>query len=94
MSITTAFKKISESGYVVNSALMWNRVDLDCLLEEVGYDTFERAALDDLDKDILLNDFFYKVEDHLIEVINELMIDHFATMKENKEPLNVSQKEF
>lgn len=94
MNTTTLFKKLSERGYVHNSALTWNRIDLDCLLQEVGYDTFERAALDDLDKDILLNDFFYKVEDHLIEVINELMIDHFSTMKENKEPLNVSQQEF
>ena len=94
MNTTTLFRKLSEKGYVYNSALTWNRIDLDCVLEEVGYDTFERAAIDDLDKDILLNDFFYKVEDHLIEVINELMIDHFATMKENKEPLNVSQQEF
>jgi len=94
MNTTTLFRKLSEKGYVYNSALTWNRIDLDCVLEEVGYDTFERAAIDNLDKDILLNDFFYKVEDHLIEVINELMIDHFSNMKENKEPLNASQKEF
>ena len=94
MSITTAFKKISESGYVVSAALMWNRVDLEEALMSAGYDTFERAAIDDLDKDILLNDFFYKVEDHLIEVINDLMIEHFANIKANKEPINVSQQEF
>ena len=56
--------------------------------------TIEGAAIDDLDKDILLNDFFYKVEDHLIEVINDLMIEHFANIKANKEPINVSQQEF
>jgi len=94
MNTTTLFRKLSEKGYVYNSALTWDRVDLDCVLQEVGYDIFERADLNDLDKDILLNDFFYKVEDHLIEVINDLMIEHFATMKENKEPLNVSQREF
>lgn len=94
MNTTTLFKKLSEKGYVYNSALTWNRIDLDCVLEEVGFDSFERAAISDLDKDILLNDFFYKVEDHLIETINDLMIDHFATMKDNKEPINVSDLEF
>jgi len=94
MNTTTLFRKLSEKGYVYNSALTWNRIDLAYALKESGFDPFEMAALDDLDKDILLNDFFYKVEDHLIEVINDLMIEHFATMKENKEPLNVSQREF
>ena len=94
MSITTAFRKISESGYAVNSALMWNRVNLEEALISAGYDAFERAAIDNLDKDILLNDFFYKVEDYLIETIMELMLDHFTSMKDNNEPLNVSQQEF
>ena len=94
MNTTTLFRKLSEKGYVYNSALTWNRIDLDCVLEEVGFDSFERAAISDLSKDILLADFFYKVEDHLIETINDLMIDHFATMKDNKEPLNVSDLEF
>lgn len=94
MKTTTLFKKLSEKGYVYNSALTWNRIDLDCALEEVGFDAFERAAISDLDKDILLADFFHKVEDHLIEVINDLMIDHFATIKDNKEPLNISDLEF
>ena len=94
MNITTLFRKLSEEGYVYNSALNWNRIDLDCVLEEVGFDSFERAAVSDLSKDILLADFFDKVEEHLIEVINDLMIDHFATMKDNKEPLNVSDLEF
>ena len=94
MNTTTLFKKLSEKGYVYNSALTWNRIDLDCVLEEVGFDSFERAAISDLDKDILLADFFYKVEDYLIETINDLMIDHFATMKDNKEPINLSEQEF
>jgi hypothetical protein len=94
MNTTTLFRKLSEKGYVHNSALNWNRIDLDCVLEEVGFDSFERAAVSDLSKDILLADFFDKVEEHLIEVINDLMIDHFATMKDNKEPLNVSDLEF
>ena len=94
MNITTLFRKLSEEGYVYNSALTWNRIDLDCVLEEVGFDSFERAAVSDLSKDVLLADFFDKVEEHLIEVINDLMIDHFATMKDNKEPLNVSDLEF
>ena len=94
MNTTTLFRKLSEKGYVYNSALTWNRIDLDCVLEEVGFDSFERAAISDLDKDILLNDFFDKVEDYLIETINDLMIDHFATMKDNKEPINVSDLEF
>lgn len=94
MKTTTLFRKLSEKGYVYNSALTWNRIDLDCVLEEVGFDSFERAAVSDLSKDILLADFFDKVEEHLIEVINDLMIDHFATMKDNKEPLNVSDLEF
>ena len=94
MNTTTLFRKLSEKGYVYNSALTWNRIDLDCVLEEVGFDSFERAAISDLDKDILLADFFYKVEDYLIETINDLMIDHFATMKDNKEPINVSEQEF
>lgn len=94
MNTTTLFRKLSEKGYVYNSALTWNRIDLDCVLEEVGFDSFERAAISDLDKDILLADFFDKVEDYLIETINDLMIDHFATMKENKEPINVADQEF
>lgn len=94
MNTTTLFRKLSEKGYVYNSALTWNRIDLDCVLEEVGFDSFDRAAISDLDKDILLSDFFDKVEDCLIETINDLMIDHFATMKDNKEPLNVSDLEF
>lgn len=94
MKTTTLFRKLSEKGYVYNSALTWNRIDLDCVLEEVGFDAFERAAISDLDKDILLADFFDKVEDYLIETINDLMVDHLATMKDNKEPINVSQQEF
>lgn len=94
MSITTAFKKISESGYVVNSALMWNRVDLEEALMSAGYDAFERAALDDLDKDMLLNDFFNDYEPELIETIREWMETYFTKMKENGKPLNVSQQEF
>jgi hypothetical protein len=94
MNTTTLFRKLSEKGYVYNSALTWNRIDLAYALKEAGFDTFEIAALDDLDKDILLNDFFYKVEDYLVETIMELMLDHFKSMKENNEPLNVSQKEF
>ena len=94
MNTTTLFRKLSEKGYVHNSALNWNRIDLDCVLEESGFDSFERAAISDLDKDILLADFFYKVEDYLIETINDLMIDHFATMKDNNEPINVADQEF
>ena len=94
MSITTAFKKISESGYVVNSALMWNRVDLEEALMSAGYDAFERAALDDLDKDMLLNDFFNDYEPELIETIREWMETYFTKMKENGKPINVSQQEF
>jgi hypothetical protein len=94
MNTTTLFRKLSEKGYVCNSALTWNRIDLDVILEEVGYDAFERAAISDLDRDILLSDFFYKVEDYLIETINDLMIDHFATMKDNNEPINVADQEF
>jgi len=94
MSITTAFKKISESGYVVNSALMWNRVDLEEALMSAGYDAFERAALDDLDKDMLLNDFFNDYEPELIETIREWMEAYFTKMKENSKPINVSQQEF
>lgn len=94
MNTTTAFKKISESGYVVNSALMWNRVNLEEALMSAGYDAFERAAISDLDRDILLADFFYKVEDHLKKTINDLMIDHITRMKDNNEPINVSDLEF
>lgn len=94
MSITTAFKKISESGYVVNSALMWNRVDLEEALMSAGYDAFERAALDDLDKDMLLNDFFNDYEPELIETIRVWMETYFTKMKENGKPINVSQQEF
>lgn len=94
MNTTTLFRKLSEKGYVYNSALTWNRIDLDVILEEVGFDAFERAAISDLDRDILLSDFFYKVEDYLIETINDLMIDHFATMKDNNEPINVADQEF
>mgnify|MGYP000020565467 CR=1 FL=1 len=94
MNTTTLFRKLSEKGYVYNSALTWNRIDLDVALEECGFDAFERAAISDLDKDMLLSDFFYKVEDYLIETINDLMIDHFATMKDNKEPINVSDQPF
>ena len=94
MSITTAFKKISESGYVVNSALMWNRVDLEEALMSAGYDAFERAALDDLDKDMLLNDFFNDYEPELIETIREWMESYFTKMRENSKPINVSQQPF
>ena len=94
MNTTTLFRKLSEKGYVYNSALNWNRIDLDAALEESGFDSFERAAISDLDKDILLADFFDKVEDYLIETINDLMIDHFSTMKDNNEPINVADQEF
>lgn len=94
MNTTKAFKKISESGYVVNSALMWNRVNLEEALMSAGYDAFERAAISDLDKDILLADFFDNVEDYLTETISELMVDFFTRMKDNKEPINVSDLEF
>lgn len=94
MNTTTLFRKLSESGYVYNPALTWNRFDLSCALKEAGYDTFNIAALDDLEKDILLNDFFDKVEDYLSETITELMINHFTSMKDNNEPLNVSDLEF
>ena len=94
MSITTAFKKISESGYVVSAALMWNRVDLEEALMSAGYDAFERAALDDLDKDMLLNDFFNDYEPELIETIREWRETYFTKMKENGKPINVSQQEF
>jgi len=94
MNTTTLFRKLSEKGYVYNSALTWNRIDLSCALKEAGFDPFEIAALDDLDKDILLNDFFDKVEDYLTETINDLMIDHLTSMKNNEEPINVAQQPF
>ena len=94
MNTSTLFKKLSEKGYVHNPALTWNRIDLNVALEKAGYDAFERAAISDLDKDILLNDFFDKVEDYLNETINELMIDHLTSMKDNKEPINVADLEF
>jgi hypothetical protein len=94
MNTTTLFRKLSEKGYVYNSALTWNRIDLSCALEAAGFDTFEIAAISDLDKDILLNDFFDKVEDYLTETITELMIDHLTSMKDNKEPINVADLEF
>jgi len=94
MNTTTAFKKISESGYVVNSALMWNRANLEEALMSAGYDTFERAALDDLNKDILLNDFFNYYEPELIETIREWMETYFTKMKEDGKPLNVADQPF
>ena len=94
MNTTTLFRKLSEKGYVYNSALTWNRIDLDCVLEEVGFDSFERAAISDLSKDILLADFFNNVEGYLKETIIDLMIDYIATMKDNNEPINVSDLKF
>ena len=94
MNTTTLFRKLSEKGYVYNSALNWNRIDLDAALEESGYDSFERAAISDLDKDILLADFFDNVEDYLTETISELMVDFFTRMKDNNEPINVADQEF
>lgn len=94
MNTTTLFRKLSEKGYVYNSALTWNRIDLDCVLEEAGFDSFERAAISDLDKDILLADFFDNVEDYLTETISELMVDFFTRMKDNNEPINVADLEF
>ena len=94
MNTTTAFKKLAEDGYVINESLMWSRADIEEALEEAGYDVFERAAISDLDKDILLNDFFDNKEHYLIEVIKDLMINHFTYMKDNKIPINPSQQSF
>lgn len=94
MNTTTLFKKLSEKGYVHNPALTWNRIDLNVALEKAGYDAFERAAISDLDKDILLSDFFYKIEEYLKKTINDLMVDHITTMKDNKEPINVADQPF
>ena len=94
MSITKAFKKINDSGYVVNPALMWNTVDLQEALMSAGYDRFEIASLDDLDKKMLLEDFFNEIEPHLIETIRELMSDYFQRMNKNKQPINLSKQPF
>ncbi len=75
MNTTTIFKKLSE------------QINLEAALEESGFDALEIAVISDLEKDILLADFFDKVEDYLIETINDLIIEHFTSIKENKELL-------
>ena len=94
MNTTTAFKKIAEAGYAINPCLMWSRVDIDSALEQVGVDIFERSALSDEDKEMMLSEFFDNVEDYIIGHINELMINYFEEKINNKEPLNVSQQPF
>lgn len=94
MNTTTLFRKLGERGYAINPCLMWSRVDVDSALEQVGVDIFERSALSDTDKEMMLSEFFDNVEDSIIEHINELMINHFDEKIKNKEPLNVSQQPF
>ena len=78
MSITTAFRKIGESGYVVNSALMWSRTDLREALGVAGYNDLEIAKLSELEQDDMLNDFFNYFEPEIIETIKEMMEQYFT----------------
>jgi hypothetical protein len=64
MSITKAFRKINESGYVVNSALMWSRIDLREALGVAGYNDLEIAKLSELEQDDMRHDrIFVQHED-------------------------------
>ena len=83
MSITKAFRKINESGYVVNSALMWSRTDLREALGVAGYNDLEIAKLSELEQDDMLNDFFNYFEPEIIETIKEMMEEYFTRRKAN-----------
>jgi len=82
MSITKAFRKINESGYAVNSALMWSRIDLREALGVAGYNDLEIARLSELEQDDMLNDFFNYFEPEIIEAIKEMMEQYFTKKRE------------
>jgi len=82
MSITKAFRKINESGYAVNSALMWSRIDLREALGVAGYNDLEIARLSELEQDDMLNDFFNYFEPEIIETIKEMMEQYFTKKRE------------
>jgi hypothetical protein len=79
MKTETLFSKLKEKGFVFSTCLQWTPTDIDMRLKAIGQgDQIKFISSDD--KVMLLEDFFDKYEDDIIEYINIKLEDHLESL--------------
>jgi hypothetical protein len=84
MKYETLVKKLEEHGYAYPSALRWSTEDIDASLRVIGKKEYIKQ-MSVTDKKMLLDTFFERNEDYIIEEINDRLAD-FLEVVTNFEP--------
>lgn len=88
MKTETLIKQLEAKGYVYPSCLQWTTEDVDLRLNSMGQKDNVRF-MSDTDKRILLDCFFERIEDDLMEYINiklEDFLESQLTLTPSQEP--------
>lgn len=89
MKTETLIKQLEEKGFVYPTCLQWQVDDIDLRLRSIGQGD-QVKMLSDLDKRMLLEDFFAEYSDLIIEYINQELEEHL----ENLSHFNLSDQPF
>lgn len=89
MKTETLIKQLEAKGYVYPSCLQWTLGDLDLRMRAVGLEDNIRL-MDSTDKRMILDSFFQKHEDDIIEYINIRIEDYLEEITN----FNLSQEPF
>ena len=89
MKQETLYKKLHEQGFATDSCLKWHIQDVEIALKN-RLTPMEIASMSDLDRQMILDDFFNHHADYICEVIGDLLVTHL----ENLEVLTPSKEIF
>jgi len=84
MKYETLVKKLEEHGYSYPSALRWSTEDIDTALHIIGKKEYIKQ-MSITDKKMLLDAFFERNEDYIVEEINSRLADFLESVT-NFEP--------
>jgi hypothetical protein len=79
MKYETLVKKLEEHGYAYPSALRWSTEDIDTALIVIGKKEYIKQ-MSVTDKKMLLDAFFERNEDYIVEEINDRLADFLESV--------------
>jgi hypothetical protein len=79
MRNNTLIKLLEEKGFIFSSCLQWTPADIDARMIAIGQND-SLKTMSQIDKKIIMEDFFAEYEDDICEFINLKLEDHLDSL--------------
>lgn len=75
----TLIKLLEEKGFIFSSCLQWTSADIDARMIAIGQND-SLKTMSQIDKKMIMDDFFAEYEDDICEFINLKLEDHLDAL--------------